>query len=212
MAELPMFPLGSVLFPSVVLPLHVFEPRYRVMIRHVLDGASEFGVCLIERGSEVGGGDVRLGIGTVARVQEAAELPDGRWALVAVGTRRILVESWLPDDPYPRAEVIEHPDPDPAMAEVEALAEVTLMVRQALAKASELGEGAASATVEISSDPVVASHQLAALAPIATLDQYELLAAPTVGLRLAALREMLHDAHRLLDLRLAGEGGDPGPG
>ena len=98
-----MFPLGSVLFPSLVLPLHVFEERYRTLMRHVLDGDHEFGVCLIERGSEVGGGDFRSGIGTVATVQEAAELPDGRWAVVTVGTRRIRVERWLDDDPYPRA-------------------------------------------------------------------------------------------------------------
>ena len=93
-----MFPLGSVLFPSLVLPLHVFEPRYRALITDVLAGDAEFGVCLIERGSEVGGDDVRLGVGTVAHVQEAAELPDGRWALIAVGTRRIVVDEWLPDD------------------------------------------------------------------------------------------------------------------
>ncbi|MET1002223.1 MAG: LON peptidase substrate-binding domain-containing protein, partial [Acidimicrobiia bacterium] len=51
-----MFPLGSVLFPHALLPLHVFEPRYRVMMRHCLEGDKEFGVVLIERGSEVGGG------------------------------------------------------------------------------------------------------------------------------------------------------------
>ncbi len=60
---MPMFPLGTVLFPYALLPLHVFEPRYRVMIRHVMDSDHEFGVVLIERGSEVGGGDVRFDIG-----------------------------------------------------------------------------------------------------------------------------------------------------
>src|SRR3546814_2588594 len=118
---MPMFPLGSVLFPSLVLPLHVFEPRYRALVRDVLDGDGEFGVCLIERGAEVGGGDVRTDIGTVARVHEARELPDGRWALVAVGERRIVVERWLPDDPYPRADVRDLPDPTPSIAEVALL-------------------------------------------------------------------------------------------
>ncbi|MEY2464632.1 MAG: ATP-dependent Lon protease, partial [Acidimicrobiaceae bacterium] len=68
MSELPMFPLGTVLFPSVFLPLHVFEPRYREMTRHCLDTQREFGVVLIERGSEVGGDDVRTQVGTVARI------------------------------------------------------------------------------------------------------------------------------------------------
>lgn len=198
-----MFPLGSVLFPSLVLPLHIFEPRYRAMIRDVLDGDREFGVCLIERGWEVGGDDVRLGVGTVAHVQEAAELDDGRWAVVTVGTRRIRVEEWLADDPYPRAEVGDHPDPPPDDAQLELLPTVTALLRSALAKASELGERATPATVELSEDPVLASHQIAALAPIATIDHHGLLAAPTVGLRLASLHDKLTEANELFDLRLA---------
>ena len=205
-----MFPLGMVLFPSLVLPLHVFEPRYRALVHDVLDGDQEFGVCLIERGSEVGGGDARTTVGTVARVQEATQLPDGRWALVAVGIRRISVERWLPDDPYPRAEVADRPDPEPDPAEVELLPEVERLLRSALAKTAELGEGRVPATVQLSEDPVLASHQASALAPIPTLDQFALLAAETVGLRLAALRDHLVDANDVLDLRLGGESTDPG--
>ena len=68
---LPMFPLGSVLVPTALLPLHVFEQRYRAMVADVLGGDNEFGVVLIDRGHEVGGGDVRSDIGTIARVVEA---------------------------------------------------------------------------------------------------------------------------------------------
>ena len=203
-----MFPLGSVLFPSLVLPLHVFEPRYRILMRDVLAGDQEFGVCLIERGSEVGGDDVRLAVGTVARIQEAAQMSDGRWAVVAVGTRRIRVDRWLPDDPYPRAEVAELPDPEPDAAQLQLLPDVERQLRAALAKAAELGEGRPPATIELSDDPVLASHQLAALAPIATIDRYGLLAAETVGLRLAALHAHLGEALEVLDLRLAGESTD----
>jgi Lon protease-like protein len=94
-----MFPLGVVLFPGMALPLHIFEARYREMIQDCLRHGQEFGVVLIERGSEVGGGDQRSDVGTVAHITEAAQLPDGRWALLAVGTRRIRVQTWLPDDP-----------------------------------------------------------------------------------------------------------------
>ena len=60
--RLPMFPLGTVLFPYAVLPLHVFEPRYRALTEHCLAGDGCFGVVLIERGSEVGGGDTRFAV------------------------------------------------------------------------------------------------------------------------------------------------------
>ena len=100
MTELAMFPLGTVLFPRVFLPLHIFEPRYRQLARHCVDGDQEFGVVLIERGSEVGGRDVRTSVGTVARIVEAVELDDGRWVLGAVGTRRIRVREWLPENEF----------------------------------------------------------------------------------------------------------------
>ncbi len=208
MAELPMFPLGSVLFPTLVLPLHVFEDRYRALVRDVLAGDQEFGVCLIERGSEVGGGDVRSSVGTVASVQEAAELPDGRWALIAVGTRRIRVERWLDDDPYPRAEVVDLPDPDPTPAETELLDTVTRSVCASLDKIARLGQAATASADDLADDPVLASYQLAAISPLGPMDRQRLLSAPTVGLRLADLHELLPAAHEMLDLRLRDH--DPG--
>jgi len=201
-----MFPLASVLLPSMVLPLHVFEPRYRALVRDVLDGDGEFGVCLIARGHEVGGDDVRTDVGTVARVHEASELPDGRWAVIAVGDRRIQVARWLDDDPYPRADVVDHPDPEPRAAELDRLPAVVALLRSALGKAAEAGDPVAPATVQLSEDPVLASHQAVALAPIATIDRHALLAADTVGVRLARLEDLLGDALELLDLRL---GPDP---
>ena len=170
----------------------------------MLAADGEFGVCLIERGSEVGGGDQRLGVGVVAQVAESAELPDGRWAVVAVGTRRIRVDDWLPDDPYPRAEVTDLPDPPPTEAELSLRETVTASLRSALEKLAELGGPASAATTEFSADPVLASYQLCALAPISTIDTYRLLCASTVGVRLAALHELLPDVHELLDARLGG--------
>ncbi|MGZ4700329.1 MAG: LON peptidase substrate-binding domain-containing protein, partial [Ilumatobacteraceae bacterium] len=73
MIIVPMFPLGTVLLPGVVLPLHVFEPRYQQLVRDCLDASEhEFGVVLIDRGSEVGGGDSRLPIGVIARLVQVA--------------------------------------------------------------------------------------------------------------------------------------------
>src|SRR5947199_9334117 len=101
--RLPMFPLGTVLLPHAHLPLHIFEPRYRALVKDVLAGDGEFGVVLIERGQEVGGGDSRFGVGTVARIVQTAELPDGRWLGDAVGAQRFRVTEGLPDDPDPLA-------------------------------------------------------------------------------------------------------------
>ncbi len=101
--RLPMFPLSAVLFPHASMPLHVFEPRYRDLMRDCLAGDARFGIVLIERGSEVGGGDERSALGTRGVISRAAELPDGRWVLEITGEALIVVEEWLPDDPYPVA-------------------------------------------------------------------------------------------------------------
>lgn len=201
---LPMFPLGSVLVPSAGLPLHVFEERYRALVRDCLAGDEELGVVLIERGSEVGGGDVRASVGTLARIVEAQELPDGRWAVAAVGTQRLRVRAWLPDDPYPMAEVELWPDPAPGPGHAEALQDVLRLLRQALALAAEAGDPAAPATIELSDDPVLCGHQAAAVAPIGPLDQQRLLAADTPDVRISTLAGMLRDEIDVLNLRLGG--------
>ena len=198
-----MFPLGTVLFPSAVLPLHVFEPRYRAMVRDCLAAERELGVVLIARGSEVGGGDVRTDVGTVARIVEAQELPDGRWALVAVGARRVRVDEWQPDDPYPIADVEDWPDPEPGPEVAGRTDAVTARLRTVLALASEAGDDAVPATIELSPDPVLAGHQIAAVAPIGPLDRQSLLAAPTVEARLDLLEDLLDDAEQVLRLRLS---------
>src|SRR5436853_6718065 len=100
-----MFPLGTVRFPGLAVRLHVFEPRYRALTGWCLEHDSALGIVLIERGSEVGGGDVRFSVGTEARIVQSAALPDGRWVLVLVGERRIRIERWVGGSPFPRAEV-----------------------------------------------------------------------------------------------------------
>ncbi len=200
-----MFPLGSVLVPTAVLPLHVFEPRYRQLTKDCLAGDGEFGVVLIERGSEVGGGDVRGDVGTVAKIVESAEMEDGRFALIAVGVRRIKVVRWLADDPYPLAEVDEFPDGPDVEGDLAVAVDATIgPLRRLLALRAEMGEPAAPATVDIDDDPHVAGFQLAALAPVGPADRQRLLTAPTMTERVqlvaALVDEQLDDTARRLEL------------
>jgi Lon protease-like protein len=199
-----MFPLGTVLVPTLALPLHVFEPRYRALVRHCLAGDRELGIVLIERGSEVGGGEVRTDVGTRGRITQAVELPDGRWAIEVVGFQRLRVGAWLPDDPFPIADVDDWPDPAPGPRIDGLLDRTVTLLRRALALASEAGDDAPPATVELAPDAVVAGYQATALAPIGVLDRQHLLAAPTPDDRLDALGTLLEDAVAVLQQRLAG--------
>ncbi len=202
MPELPLFPLGTVLFPHMALPLHIFEPRYRALITDVLDGDREFGVTLITRGHEVGGGDIRSDVGTVARVLQAEELEDGRWLAITVGTRRFRVESWLPDDPYPRAEVVTLPEPpigDDAMGLLNAL---EAKVRRVLAKAVELGDASVPASFERSADPEVACWQMAVVTPLNPFDAQRVLVTEPWEDRLRLLDTLLDDLDATLAFRL----------
>jgi Lon protease-like protein len=105
--ELPLFPLNTVLCPGIALPLHIFEERYRAMVRHCLETTSPFGVVLIREGREVGAGVVSFtGIGTIAEIRDAGTYEDGRYDLLVVGTRRFEIRQVLSGKrPYLVAEV-----------------------------------------------------------------------------------------------------------
>ncbi|MCU1454588.1 MAG: peptidase family protein [Acidimicrobiales bacterium] len=199
-----MFPLESVLVPGMVLPLHVFEPRYRALVRDCLAGHEEFGVVLIERGSEVGGGDVRCNVGTIAHIGRAEELPDGRWAVVAFGVRRVRVTTWLPDDPYPQAEVEDWPDPPADRDLGDLYVEHVGQLRRVLAMAAELGDPTAPPTIELSDDPVVGGHQMSVVAPVGPLDRQRMLAAVDARARLDVLGALLAEEEQVLMARIAG--------
>jgi Lon protease-like protein len=123
--QIPLFPLHTVLAPGIALPLHIFEERYRQMVRHCLDTSSPFGVVLIRGGSEVAPRDgtprelAIAGVGTTAEIREASRYADGRWDLLIVGTSRFVVRDVHTDvAAYLVAEV--DPFPDTPVDDVEA--------------------------------------------------------------------------------------------
>lgn len=208
-----MFPLGTVLFPGMPLPLQIFEPRYQEMLRTVLAGDGTFGVVLIERGHEVGGGDVRSDVGTRARIVRHQARSRGRHALIVVGVERIRVQQWLPDDPYPRAEVTAWPDEptvrptagatpappgDPPYDPAGDYPACTAELRALLRTAGDLGVAVAPPEFEAPADPTAGSHILASLAPLGAFDRQRLLRAPTTESRLALLRTLLAEQQVLL--------------
>jgi uncharacterized protein len=202
MAVTPMFPLGTVLLPGGVLPLHVFEPRYQQLVRDCLDAPEhEFGVVLIDRGSEVGGGDSRLDVGVVAKMAQVAAIDGDRFAVVAVGTRRFKVVQWLPDDPYPRAEVDDWPDAD-GEPEAEQVDEITTRAKRCIALAVELGDRSGVPELELTGDRSVDTFLLAALSPLGPADQYAVLCAPDPATRLDVIARLLDDVEAGLRFRL----------
>jgi Lon protease-like protein len=207
---MPMFPLGAALLPGAVLPLHVFEPRYRQMVHDILSDdvdAPEFGVVMIERGREVGGGDTRTLVGTVARVADMRALPDGRYALVAVGAERLRVNAWLPDDPYPLADIELWPDDDLGTIDADeaagSIASLHRRVRDLNEAVRALGEMTPPPDAEIADDPHLALYHLGSLAPLGPADRQRMLEAPTLHARLAVFAAALDDAAAVVRFRSA---------
>lgn len=102
---LPLFPLHTVLFPGLPLPLHIFEERYKQMIAACLAEDAPFGVVLIESGPEVGGPATPHRVGTSARIARLERIEGGRMNLVTVGERRFRIEELLQSQPYLTARV-----------------------------------------------------------------------------------------------------------
>lgn len=175
MAVLPMFPLGTVLLPHMPLSLRIFEERYLKLLGDLLGEENpEFGVVLISRGPEVGGGEQRFDYGTVAAVSEIGTT-DEFYGLQSVGAQRFRVIGWLPDDPYPLADIEFLPELIWS-EDLSGLKEhVEDKVRKLLAFASEFGDLQYDSDTDLSDDPIEACWQLAGILPIGQLDQIDLL-------------------------------------
>ncbi len=195
-----MFPLGTALVPGQMLPLHVFEPRYRALVDACLAGDRSFGVVLIERGSEVGGDDIRFDVGTVARIVEMAEFPDGRYALTCVGTARCRVTAWLADAPFPRAEVEVLVDPAAGADALARREQVVAGMARVVAAARALG-AEVDGEIVLADDPIQAGWDAIAMAPIGPMDVLEVLREDDPAERLNRIVGALDEAAELLELQ-----------
>lgn len=188
-----MFPLSSVLFPYMPLRLRVFEERYLIMLAELLKNEdAQFGVVLIERGWEVGGGEQRFDLGTIAEITQLGA-QEGFVGLVAQGGRRFDVTQWLKDAPHPRAEISEIADLEWDIGLWQLREETEQLVRRTLAVASEFAGNVWPADIELSPDPAAAAWQLAAIAPLNALDQVRLLRAGSFEELLGRVSELTQE-------------------
>ena len=175
MAVLPMFPLGTVLLPHMPLSLRIFEERYLKLLGDLIaEEKPEFGVVLISKGPEVGGGEKRFDFGTIAAVTEIGTT-DEFYGLQSVGAQRFKVVGWLPDDPYPLADIEFLPELKWQESLSDLREHVEDKVRKLLAFASEFGDLQYDSDTQLSSEPIEACWQLAGILPIGQLDQIDLL-------------------------------------
>lgn len=212
MQTLPMFPLGGVALPGERLPLRIFEPRYRQLLDDCLadpDGPY-FGSVLIERGSEVGGGDERTAVGSRLRITGHRPLAHGQYLVECITESRIRVDRWLADDPYPRAQAEDWPDePGPPKMDFSAIAEEIAELFSAIGRLAEKQDAAAPPPPDFDGLPVVPGDCLFALAtqvPMSQADRQSILAAPGSRERARALRDAIADVRGVVDFQLTDAG------
>jgi uncharacterized protein len=194
---LPLFPLTTVLFPGMRLPLNVFEERYRRLIRDLKEGPEphRFGVVAIRKGRETGADSIEgieslFEVGCVAAVRQLGERPDGRFDLQTVGTERFRLLSLDKSLPYFRGEVERLPDEPGAGREEPVVERVQAGFREYLNALADRGGGVIS-VADLPDEPLLLSYVVAAAMIIDLPDRQGLLAAPDAIARLKAERSLL---------------------
>ncbi|MBG0563499.1 LON peptidase substrate-binding domain-containing protein [Actinoplanes aureus] len=212
--RLPVFPLSTVLFPGLVLPLHIFEERYRTLVRELVaqsaDTPHEFGVVTLRHGSEVapdtGDGPAAdtpsvsaadlYEVGCTAELRHVTELPDGRFDIMTVGRRRFTVLSVEQGTtPYLTAQVRWLPEETEADETAHLLAPRVLTAFQAYL---ELLRPNSEVLDQVPDDPTVLSHLVAATAQLTVEERQLLLAMPDTASRLRAELRLLNREAGLL--------------
>lgn len=212
---LPLFPLGSVLFPDMLMPLHIFEPRYRLLIRRSMDGDAPFGIVLVQSGDEASPGAIPHRVGTLARIVTHAPLPDGRSLITVRGDRRFEILNVMPDEEPYLLGLVRYLDDEPeetarslANSVAEAYADylvgvvvATGGVRREMPVVDEICSGS----------PCDVSFRIAAGLAVEDDERQTLLAATSARERLVRAREILARESALLQemlvrMRARGEG------
>ncbi len=196
--SLPLFPLGTVLFPGLLLPLHIFEERYRQLVRDLLaePAPRRFGVIAIRKGRETGidGISALYQIGCTATVRQVTERDDGRFDLVTAGTQRFWLADLDDSKPYLQGKVDLLPEQAGGQAAAGDAAQAVQAVQAAFRTylSALAARGATQLAVpDLPADPVLLSYLVAASMIIDLSDKQALLAEPDAAGRLAAEHALL---------------------
>lgn len=200
--DLPLFPLNTVLFPGAKMPLHIFEPRYRLMIGHCIEQEAPFGIVLIRSGAEVGGGAEPFTIGVTARITRVERMDDGRMNILAIGQDRFRILETSSAQPYLTGEVelLNQQDADAPSAEVAAEA-----VRGRYLRFVQLGlalRGEWTLRAAAPRQPAHLADHVAARLPVEMQTKQRLLEELNVPRRLAAVSRILDVAIEELEPRV----------
>jgi Lon protease-like protein len=199
---LPLFPLGSVLYPGLVMPLHIFEERYRQLVDDMLAGPEprQFGVIAIRQGQETGvdGVTALFETGCTAVVRRVTRRPDGKFDLITVGAERFKLIRLVEPAPYFSAEIEMLPDEIGDEAEAEnAVPVVQAAFRAYLDLLSERG-GAQVTVPELPDEPILLSYLVAAAVVLDLPVRQQLLAEPNAAARLKTERALLTKEQQML--------------
>ena len=197
--NLPLFPLNTVLFPNMVLPLHIFEERYKLMINRCLEEERPFGVVLIREGQEVGGHAVPYEVGTTSVIAGVTRYDDGRMNIITLGNERFRLRRVRHDQPYLVADVEPWPllggDPVLAQNQVEPM---RALIRQYFTLLA-LAQGNKIDVEDVPEEPRALALLIAIALQLPSAQKQELLSQPSVAELLLLERVILRREQLLLN-------------
>ncbi len=188
METLALFPLNTVLFPGQLLPLHIFEPRYRQMIGECIQHGQAFGVVLIRSGQEVGEAAEPYEVGTTAHIVQIESEADGRMNILCVGKSRFRIERLWQDKPYLYGQVELWPwEPyQEGSADVDRVRRQLDRYLQALAETAE-----SKLELSLPDEPAALAHVAASVLQIEVSEKQRLLTTPSIGDMLIDIADLL---------------------
>jgi Lon protease-like protein len=197
-SDLPLFPLNTVLFPGMMLPLHIFEERYKVMVNHCLAESRPFGVVLIREGQEVGGGAVPHEVGTTSVIAAVTHTDDGRMNIITIGSQRFRLRSLRSSAPYLVGDAEPWPLAGVKAGEVQDLVEpMHAMLRQYMSLLT-MAQGHKINVDQVPDDPQSLAWLVAIVLQIPMAEKQRLLDRPTARAVLAAERAIMQREQLIL--------------